>query len=633
MDEREENGSNPVDAGNDARQHPLRASAFFAFSEKLSASVNLRWLMISLLPVLILLKYPVDRIDYDVWWQMAHGQYYLMHHTLKMDLSMFSWTPTDPTWIYNTCLGSIAVYLFYHWAEGFGLWLFQWLIFSGVFLSFYLFLRSIHQRLDINSATVIAAVAMACSISCRYYKPELFSALLFCWTAYIFFHIKIRGNRYLFYLFPPIFTFWVNLHGAFIVGLAFLGLAFAGEFLNRIFFPKKSLKTEDLMHFGLALILSGAATLLNPYGIDYLKSLVPTIMHAVGVGDYSGPYDKFVLAYASLWPYLKKMGPELFGVGMTAWILTLMMMSIACLVAYELMKHKSCDFALCIVSLAMYWKGMETSRASYFFPIVFFFIFYYLLVSRLQMAKFGSRATVFSIMVFIFFFGMVSFFNIKYGADNKWFGRDLDGYVPVQEVEFLKKYKLPGPVFNDYVIGGYLLWKLYPDYKVFIDPRGGLYRNQVFPDYMEFTIRHVSRDDIRRFREKYPFNIAILHYRQMALIFDFLKAGDDWRFLYFEKNAAILIHQSLLPLIEPIAGNISLSPIRFKHVRNPEILINVFNFYVRLDPRAGRYIYYVFKRNVSDGFFMKKETLTAMDSNIRLKEKAFQERPELFFRE
>lgn len=125
------------------------------------------------------------------------------------------------------------------------------------------------------------------------------------------------------------------------------------------------------MHFGLALILSGAATLLNPYGIDYLKSLVPTIMNAVGVGDYSGPYDKFVLAYASLWPYLRKMGPELFGVGMTAWILTLMMMSIAFLVAYDLMKHKSCDFALCIVSLALYWKGMETSRATYFSRLSF----------------------------------------------------------------------------------------------------------------------------------------------------------------------------------------------------------------------------------------------------------------------
>ena len=116
-------------------------SSFFAFSEKLAFSVYLRWSLILLLPVLILLRYPVDSMDYDLWWQMAHGKYYITHHTLKMDLSMFSWTPTDPTWIYNTCLGSIAIYLFYNFMGGFGLWLFQWLIFWWSF-SFFLFFSS-----------------------------------------------------------------------------------------------------------------------------------------------------------------------------------------------------------------------------------------------------------------------------------------------------------------------------------------------------------------------------------------------------------------------------------------------------------------------------------------------------------
>ncbi len=626
MGEREDDRRESTVAGKDTRQHPAWVSSFFDFSEKISASVHLRWFILSLLPVLILLKYPVDRIDYDLWWQMAHGKYYLDHHTLKIDLSMFSWTPTDPAWIYNTCLGSIAIYLFYHFMGGFGLWLFQWLVFAGIFLAFYLFLRLIKQPRDITGMTMIAAVFIACSISCRYYKPELFSALLFCWTAFIFFYIKIRGSKYLVYLYPLIFALWVNLHGAFVVGIVFLVMAFAGEILNRIVFPGKSLTTGFLIHFGTALLLSGIATLLNPYGIDYLKNLFPTIMNAIGVGDYSGPYDKFVLAYASLWPYLKTMGPEFFGVGMTAWILTLMILCLAGLVVYELIKHKSCDFTLLIVSVALYWKGMETSRASYFLPIAFFFVFFYLLIHRLKLVRFSGRTTVFAILVFIFFFAAVSFFNIRYGADNKWFGRDLDGFVPVKEVAFLKKYKLEGPIFNDYVIGGYLTWALYPDYKVFIDPRGGLYNNQVFPDYMEFTMKRVTRDDIRRFREKYPFKIAILHYRQMALIFDFLQSGDEWRLLYFEKNAAVLIHKSLLPVIQTTAGNESLSPVRFKHVRNPEILINVFNFYVRLDPKAARYIYYVFKRNVSDYFKLKNDILTAMDAEIRVKENELRER-------
>ncbi|MFZ1037722.1 MAG: hypothetical protein WAN57_10995, partial [Smithella sp.] len=145
MSEKEEKGNQtattPNDTANTTSNRPSKTSSFFTFSEKLASSEYLRWLMIALLPVLILLKYQVDRVDYDLWWQMALGKYYIAHHTLIMDHSVFSWTPIDPTWIYNTCLGSIAVYLFYNFMGGFGLWLFQWLIFLGVFLSFYLFLR------------------------------------------------------------------------------------------------------------------------------------------------------------------------------------------------------------------------------------------------------------------------------------------------------------------------------------------------------------------------------------------------------------------------------------------------------------------------------------------------------------
>ena len=248
MGELEEKGKQNTitvsDTINISGDRPSKISSFFTFSEKLSSSAFLKWFIIALLPFLVLLRYPVDRVDYDLWWQMAHGKYYITHHTLSMDLSTFSWTPTDPTWIYNTFLGSIAIYLFYNFMGGFGLWLFQSLIFGGVFLSFYYFLRLVNQRLDINSVTIIAAIAFACSISCRYYKPELFSALLFSWILYIFFYVKINRKQHLFYVYPFIFVLWVNLHGAFIMGLVFLGMAFTGELLNRFFFPRESKKTR-----------------------------------------------------------------------------------------------------------------------------------------------------------------------------------------------------------------------------------------------------------------------------------------------------------------------------------------------------------------------------------------------------
>ena len=53
-----------------------------------------------------------------------------------------------------------------------------------------------------------------------------------------------------------------------------------------------------------------------------------------------------------------------------------------------------------------------------------------------------------------------------------WFGFGITYWNPVDEVEFLQKYH-PGlkNIINDYDSGGYLIWKLYPQTKVLIDPR------------------------------------------------------------------------------------------------------------------------------------------------------------------
>ena len=41
---------------------------FSAFSEKLASSRYLKWVIITLLPVLILLRNPVEQLDTDLWW-------------------------------------------------------------------------------------------------------------------------------------------------------------------------------------------------------------------------------------------------------------------------------------------------------------------------------------------------------------------------------------------------------------------------------------------------------------------------------------------------------------------------------------------------------------------------------------
>src|SRR6185503_3618155 len=51
---------------------------------------------------------------------------------------------------------------------------------------------------------------------------------------------------------------------------------------------------------------------------------------------------------------------------------------------------------------------------------------------------------------------------------------------PVAAVEFLKSQRLPGPIYNRYGWGGYLIYQLYPEYRVYIEGRADVYGDAVF---------------------------------------------------------------------------------------------------------------------------------------------------------
>lgn len=76
---------------------------------------------------------------------------------------------------------------------------------------------------------------------------------------------------------PLLFLFWANVHGSFVVGLAFLGCHAAGRFVEALWLTKSpAAALEDrAFRFWLVMIeVSAAATLLNPYGMDLLVNAV-----------------------------------------------------------------------------------------------------------------------------------------------------------------------------------------------------------------------------------------------------------------------------------------------------------------------------------------------------------------------
>jgi hypothetical protein len=60
------------------------------------------------------------------------------------------------------------------------------------------------------------------------------------------------------------------------------------------------------------------------------------------------------------------------------------------------------------------------------------------------------------------------------------FGTGLSWWYPERAVEFLQREKLPGNVFNGYSLGGFLTWRLFPEYRDYIDSRALPFGPQLF---------------------------------------------------------------------------------------------------------------------------------------------------------
>ncbi len=81
----------------------------------------------------------------------------------------------------------------------------------------------------------------------------------------------------------------------------------------------------------------------------------------------------------------------------------------------------------------------------------------------------------------------VTFAIVRYFPTQAGLEKIAAQSFPVRAVEYLRQHPVPGPMFNTYGFGGYLVGKL-PEQKVFIDGRGDLYEDAgVFGEYLEVS--------------------------------------------------------------------------------------------------------------------------------------------------
>jgi hypothetical protein len=367
-------------------------------------------------------------------------------------------------------------FLNHHWGSGVVFFL-VWSIagFTGLSLFYvgislfilFLFLRLSQKISNTTIAFITAFLLIPLIAERKEIRPEIFTYLfsgLFFWLLW---HYKKNPISYRFrpiFVLPFIEVLWVNMHIYFFVGPLIIGVFLLEELIKR---TKNRLK--KIKQLTIAFSATAIACLLNPFGIKTL--LYPLNM--------SKNYGYKIIENQSVW-FLDKLGiinnPNLL---LFKIVFVLLILSF---VAVLIINRRRFPIALFVLSTAFSLIALFSIRN---FTLAGLFalpaLSYNMKFGIFQKFKPSSRlvdAGIAALIISIFVFSLANNHQ-RLASRGSQFGFGLTARNSAS-AEFFKAQNLKGPILNNYDIGGYLIYHLYPKEKVFVDNRPEAYPASFF---------------------------------------------------------------------------------------------------------------------------------------------------------
>ena len=474
-------------------------------------------------------------LDGDTFWQMAYGRYLLENHTLVPDHGAFTWSVTDTTPIYCAPFSEILLYLSYKMG---GYLAHAVLVYACMATLVAVVLwYSIKWRVAKNPVTWLACLlGVLISLYAGSPKPQIFSYVFLCLSAAIWMDMKHAGEKAWkrCYAFPILMLVWINTHGGFIIGLAFWAAVCAGEAANAWLSPKAALPGRAVRHLAFSLVLAAAAVLATPYGWKYPAFLAKGLLFMDNARHFAR-----VDAYGSIFTR----DPKLHFVQYL--IICLVVLAV---LAVPRIRSRSFDWAIAMANALMLFLFVKYVRTTFYWAPVFCLTVAHWLSLRPGFfwpvaPKFQKARDILVLCACLFLGGRAAHGFIVYPGPYYWFGHGISYVNPVEEGGYIARYLPPCRVGNDYNTGGYLLWRLAPRSKVFVDSRYFPFR-QWAGAYEDFA----SGKNVAAFVEKNRADAWCLGLG-LGKTLNWFLASKDWELAFYGPSAAVFVKSGceLLP--------------------------------------------------------------------------------------
>jgi hypothetical protein len=430
----------------------------------------------------------VPTLPNDFWWHLKAGE--LIATSGLPRTNLFAWAlPADQPYVYQSWLGEYLFYVLYQ-LGGFPL-----VVFARNLLGTAAFaLVAVETQRRTGSwrwAAGAALFAAAMTINNLTTRTQNWSWVPFMLTFMVLSRYsegRLRPQWLL--LLPLIMAFWVNAHGAFVMGILVAGAFAVGETLRRLLRQPRSLNWFQLRWLYLACFAMVLATVINPLGVGiygYLRTMLSDPSSQQLIIEWQSPTPRSLaggLFYASV---------------------------LAVIVAFAYARRRPTITEL-IVLCGLAWQAFVGVRYVVWFGMVAMPIAAQALATPRPVFALEPQArpapsarergggALANLVVAVLLVLLVA-------SAQPWFKPllpmpaayteqfvDLPGArqlftlsTPVAAVEHLRSQPCAGPIFNEMGQGSYMAWALYPQAQAFIDPRVELYPLALWQDYIEIT--------------------------------------------------------------------------------------------------------------------------------------------------
>ncbi len=469
---------------------------------------SLRSLWIFVLLALLLAALVVQPIyQPDFWWHVKMGEVVLQTGQVPRQ-DLFSYTVPGRPFIYQGWLAGVFLALLYH-AGGAGLVI----LVNALLLTAAYALLLWHCRAVGGSARLAVGAtfaAMVVSAGNWAVRPQTFSVLLFV-ALYVVVDRFRLGRRSPLWAVPLLVALWANLHGAFVTGLALLAINLLGEALKRVLpgRPFPVLPWRRLGWLALSTALAAVAVLANPVGPGILRYVL---------GIWSNPA---IRSFISEW---QPIGTE----AGTSAIFLLTAAGYPLLFAW---RRRFPDPTDLLLFLALAWLSLGGVRNLLWYGLALAPLLARALAVAQEPPEPPSRPALnAAILALVALLVVLALPWVKVYLPLP---ANLQGFyaqdTPRQTAEFVLQEGLPGPIFHQMESGSYLLWRLAPGYRVFIDPRIELYPGAIWDDYFHLS---AGRPGYQELLERYGIQTLLLNCaHQSGLVFQ-VQDSPQWELVY-----------------------------------------------------------------------------------------------------